>query len=379
MFTKSITLFRLFGFAVKIDFTWLFLVVLVVWTLAKGVFPYYFAGLAPATYWWMGVVGAIGLFLSIVLHEFGHSLVARQFGIPIKEITLFIFGGVADMEEEPPSAKSEFVMAIAGPATSVALAIAFFLLYTFGTMGDGVSPFFGVIAYLAWLNILLAIFNMIPAFPLDGGRVLRSILWGWTQDLRWATRVASGTGTVLGLALSALGILAFFSGNVIGGVWWIMIGVFIVGASRISYKQVLVRKALEGETIRRFMQTNPVTVPQSTSISDLVNDFVYRYHYKMFPVTDDGTLLGCVTTRHLKQIPQEQWPQTAVAEIMEPCTPVNSIGPDENAMKGLSIMSKTQNSRLMVVEQDQLLGVISLKDLLGFLSLKMDLDEGTSV
>ncbi len=375
MFTKSITLFRLFGFAVKIDVTWLFLVLLVIWTLAEGVFPYYFPGLTPSTYWWMGAVGAIGLFVSIVLHEFGHSLVARRFGIPIKEITLFIFGGVADMEEEPPSAKSEFVMAVAGPITSVVLAFVFLGLYLLGSWIGEATAFFAVIAYLAWLNILLAIFNMIPAFPLDGGRVLRAALWGWTQNLAWSTKVAAGTGTALGITLAALGVLAFFSGNVVGGVWWVMIGVFIVGASRVSYRQVLLRRALEGETIRRFMQTNPVTVPETTSLSDWVSEFVYRYHFKMFPVTRNEILLGCVTTRHLKDIPQAQWPATAVREIMEPCSPVNSIGPDENAMKGLSVMSKTQNSRLMVVEQDRLLGIISLKDLLGFLSLKMDLEQ----
>src|SRR5512146_2292402 len=179
MFGKRITLFKVFGFEVRMDLSWLALGFLITWSLAKTVFPDYYKGLPEATYWWMGVAGAIGLFGSIVFHELAHSLVAKRFGLPIKGITLFIFGGVSEMEDESPSPKAEFFMAIAGPLSSILLGL---ILYAAFTSGENYSmPFHGVLGYLAIINVVLAGFNLIPAYPLDGGRVLRSILWKWKK------------------------------------------------------------------------------------------------------------------------------------------------------------------------------------------------------
>ena len=252
MFGKKIPLFNLFGFKVGIDATWFILAVLITWSLAEGVFPHYFAGLSEATYWWMGVAGALGLFISIVFHEFCHSLVARQFGLPIKGITLFIFGGVAEMSQEPENARSEFFMAIAGPLSSVVLSGIFFLTYTAGKAVNWPGPVNDVLVYLGWLNIILAGFNMVPAFPLDGGRVLRSILWYAKGNLRWATRISSGFGAGFGLLLMILGVISFIGGNFIGGLWYFLIGIFIRSASQMSYRQLLVKNALSGEPINRF-------------------------------------------------------------------------------------------------------------------------------
>lgn len=373
MFGKSIRLFSLFGFDVKIDLSWLVLAFLITWSLAQGLFPHYIKGLLPATYWWMGVFGALGLFFSIVFHELSHSLVARNFGLPIKGITLFIFGGVAHMEEEPPSARAEFLMAIAGPASSVILGVVFFVLRTLTRTAWPLSVT-GVMGYLAFINWILAGFNLLPAFPLDGGRVLRSILWTWKQNIRWATRVSARVGTILSYMLIAMGVIQFFSGNLISGIWWFMIGLFLQNAARMSYQQLITRQALEGETIRGLMIKDPVTVPPTITISELIDDYIYKHHYKMFPVVDKGNLVGCVTTRQVRPIPKDQWSSKAVREIATTCSAENTIDPDTDVIKALSLMNRTGNSRLMVTEGQKLVGIIALKDIMNFLSIKLDLD-----
>jgi Zn-dependent protease len=374
MFGKKIPLFKLFGFRVGIDMSWLILAVLITWSLAKGFFPHYFAGFSNTTYWWMGVAGALGLFISIVFHEFCHSLVARQFGIPMKGITLFVFGGVAEMSKEPENAKSEFFMAIVGPISSVILAAVFFLIYNAGKTTNWPGPVKDVLVYLCWLNVILAVFNMIPAFPLDGGRVLRSILWYAKGNLRWATHISSELGAGFGLLLMILGVINFIGGNFIGGLWYFLIGMFIRSASQMSYRHMLIKNALAGEPISRFMVADVVTAPPLITVSDLVEDYFYKYHYKMFPVSENGTIEGCVTTKQIKELPREQWATHKVSEILQPCSEENTISPEADAMKALSLMNSTGNSRLMVIEENKLLGVISLKDMLKFMALKLDLE-----
>ncbi|HED00594.1 MAG TPA: CBS domain-containing protein [Proteobacteria bacterium] len=374
MFGKRITLFRLLGFEVRIDLSWVVIAVLITWSLALRLFPGYYKGLSKTTYWWMGIAGALGLFVSIIFHELCHSLVARRYGLPMKGITLFIFGGVAEMDEEPPSAKAEFMMAAAGPLSSIVLSSACYGIFILGKESGWPNPIAGVIGYLTYINGILAVFNLLPAFPLDGGRMLRSVLWGWKRNLRWATRVASQIGLGFGMVLIILGILQVFLGNFIGGIWWFMIGIFLQNAARSSYQQVLTRQAFEGKKVRRFMKSDVVTVSSSISIAQLVEDYIYKHHFKMYPVVDRGRLVGCVSLQQVKEVPQEEWNQRTVREIMRQCSPENTIGPEVDAMKALSIISRTRNSRLMVVEGDRLVGIVSLKDMLNLLSLKMDLE-----
>lgn len=373
MFGNRITLFKLLGFEVRVDASWLLLVVLVTWSLAKGIFPDSYKGASEATYWAMGALGALGLFLSIIFHELCHSLVAARYGIPMKGITLFIFGGVAEMDNEPPSARSEFFMAVAGPLASLFLSLTFNGIAHAGKMLGWPGTIPVVTSYLGFINLLLASFNLIPAFPLDGGRVLRSILWGWKGDLRWATRISSGLGSAFGIVLILLGIISIFRGNFIGGVWWLMIGFFLRNAAQMSYSQIIARKVLEGEKVRRFMVTNPVTVSRGLTLEEFVNDYVYRYHYKMFPVVSFDRLVGCITVRQAAEVPREEWREHTVGEVAGPCTPDITIGPDEDAVRALAVMSRTENSRLLVVEGERLAGIITLKDMLQFLSLKLEL------
>ena len=373
MFGKKMPLFNLFGFRVNIDLSWLILALLVTWSLAQGLFPHYFKGFSTETYWWMGAAGALGLFISIVFHEFCHSIVARGFGIQMKGITLFIFGGVAEMHDEPQSPKAEFFMAIVGPVSSVVLAGIFFLIQRAGKSVNWPAPVNGVLLYLAWINIILAGFNLIPAFPLDGGRVLRSILWAIKGNLRWATRIASGFGSAFGIFLIVFGVFNFIGGNFIGGIWYFLIGMFVRGASEMSYQQLLIRNALSGEPVRKFMKPDPVIVPTSISIHDLVEDYFYKYHYKMYPVSDNGKLEGCISTKEVKSLPIDQWDDHKVREITRPCSDENTISPDADAVKALSLMKKTGNSRLMIVDNDKLVGIITLKDMLKFFAVKIDL------
>ncbi len=376
MFGKSFTLFKLFGFKVRMDVSWLIIAVLITWTLATGIFPRYYKNLPPMIYWWMGAAGALGLFFSIVFHEFFHSLVAHHYGLPMEGITLFIFGGVAEMSEEPENAKTEFLMAIAGPLSSVALGMIFYGIAVAGAVMGSPKPVQGIFGYLSYLNLLLAAFNLLPAFPLDGGRVLRSALWKWKGSLRRATRTAANIGSLFGTLLIILGVANVLFGNFIGGIWWFLIGMFLRSAAQSSYRQVLIQKALEGTPVSDIMIKNPVTVPPSLSIGELVENYIYKYHFKMFPIMEDGKLVGCITTRQVKEVPREEWGLRRVGDIASHCSPENTIGPEYDAVKALGLMSRTGNSRIMVVQNGQLMGIISSKDLLSYISLKMDLEGG---
>jgi CBS domain-containing protein len=293
----------------------------------------------------------------------------------MKGITLFVFGGVAEMEDEPPTARAEFMMAIAGPLSSMIIGAVFYLIHLWGESIDWSTPVNAVIFYIAYINGILAAFNLLPAFPLDGGRVLRSILWGLKGNLQWATRISATVGSGFALGLMFLGVLQFIGGNIIGGVWMFLIGMFLRNAAQMSYQQLLVRKALEGEPVRRFMTANPVTVQSSITVEKLVEEYIFKYQYRMFPVMAGEELVGCITTRQLKEIPRETWSRQTVREAALPCSADNTISPSTDAMKALAKMNQTGVSRLLVVENSRLVGLVTLKDLLNFLSLKVELGE----
>ncbi len=383
MFGRQLHLFTIFGFSVKIDASWLFLVILITWSLAAGLFPDWAPEAGRAAHIGMGVAGAVVVFVSVVWHELSHSLVARAFGLPMTGITLFLFGGMAEMEEEPPSAPAELMMAVAGPLSSILLGTILFGAHALAT-ATGQSPVVtGVLFYGGVINMALALFNMVPGFPLDGGRVLRALLWQWRNNLRWATRVASRIGAGFGAVLIALGILELLlGGNPLGGLWWILIGLFLRSAAQQGYRQLIVRRMLEGESVRRFMTRSPVTVPPQMPVQELVDTRLYRYHHKMFPVVDppdaegDGRVRGCLFVQSIRNLPRERWGEATVAHLLHACTGENSVSPDDDAMAVLERMKTSGNRRFLVLEGDRLAGILTLKDLLDFLALKLEFDEG---
>ena len=375
MFGKQFKLFSLFGFSVKIDLSWFIIVALVAWSLADGWFidPQRYPTLVhdARLRWTMGIAGAAGLFISIVLHEFGHSLMARRLGLPMRGITLFIFGGVAEMGGEPATPWVEFLMTIAGPIVSLVVAGAFYL----AARGPWPLPVHAVLLWLAFINAILVAFNLIPAFPLDGGRMLRAVLWAWKGNLRWATRIASSIGAGFGIVMIVLGVVSVLTGNVVGGMWWFILGLFLHAAAKGSYQQLLIRKALEGEPVRQFMKPDPQVVRPDITLESLAQDYIYRYHYKMFPVLEVGRLIGCITTQQLKEVPRDHWAAETVGQHTVPCSDQNTIGPDADALEALTTMNRTGRSRLLVVHHGHLAGILALKDLMGFLSLKIELGD----
>ncbi|MHC5076718.1 MAG: site-2 protease family protein [Planctomycetota bacterium] len=376
MFGKRIPLFKLFGFNVQMHTSLLVLALFITWSLATSVFPDWFEGFSIITYWLMGIAGAVGLLISIVFHEFCHSIVARSYGLPMRGITLFIFGGVAEMKHEPPSAKAEFMMAIAGPLSSFLLAVLLFQLIKLINQYQVAAPIANVLKYLALLNIVLACFNLLPGFPLDGGRILRSILWGIKKDLIWATRIATGLGSTFGVILIVFGItIAFIDNDILGGLWVCLIGMFLRGASKTSYKQLLLRHRLEKQKVRSFLKSEPICAPASITIEELVRDYFYKYQQKIFGIINNNQLLvGCVTIDQIKQVPKEQWSVRSVGEITQKLSYKNTITADADALEALSSMTGTRSKHLIVVEEGQVIGTISLEDMLKLVSLKMELE-----
>lgn len=372
---RQIRLFSLFGFEVKLDISWLLLGMLIGWSLGAGMFPQDYPGLSTRAYAWMGVAGAVGVFFSIVFHEFSHSIVARHYGLPIRGITLFIFGGVAEMEDEPPSAKSEFLMAIAGPIASLVLAFVFYRVEAIALAAAWPVTIVGVCDALGYINAVVAIFNLAPAFPLDGGRMLRAALWHFKKDMRYATRVASQMGNGFGIMLMILGGFSFLQGNIIGGMWWVVIGLFLRNVAQASYQQLLFRDLLKEKPVSDFMRREVIAVPPDISIEECVEDYIYRHHFKMFPVMEADELLGAISVDNIKELARIQWRDTTVRELMKPSDESNTVASSMPADKLLtSMLQPGRPRRYMVVEGGRLVGIISLKDVLELVALKIEIE-----
>jgi Zn-dependent protease len=363
MFEHRWRLFRLFGFEVAIDPSWIIIAVLVTWSLAEGYFPHAYPGSSTGTYWLMGVAGAVGLFASIVFHEFWHSLVARRYGLPMKGITLFLLGGVAQMDEEPQNAKTEFLMAVAGPVASVVLGAAFYGAYVLLQGTGGAFP--EILIYLAAINWILALFNLLPAFPLDGGRILRSVLWWGKKDLAWATNAATKIGIGFGWALIGLGLLHILLGNYLGGIWYAIIGMFLSAAARAQASKQHAKTQFQNRKVTDLMSDNPVSLQAEATVREVMEEHLLRHDFKFYPVIKDGRLAGCVSTKSLKQTPREQWDDIRVADRAESCQRTNAVSPDTSAAQALQTMQENNLRRLLVVRDGELAGVVTLRDLMG--------------
>jgi len=375
VFGKNLTIGRVLGIEIRINVSWLFIAMLLSWALARGYFPAVHEGLKQIDYWSMGIVAVLGLFLSILLHELAHSVVAKAFGQDIKSITLWMLGGMAEMREEPPGPRAEFLMAIAGPATS------FVLAGLFHAIGAGLGPgssmeLAGIVAtYLGKLNLILAIFNLVPAFPLDGGRVARAAIWAWTGNFDRATAIAARMGTLFGLTLIAFGVFVLLASGDLSGLWLVILGLFIRFAAEASQSRVQTQHALEGEQISRVMVPHPVTVPPDATVAELIDQYVYKYAFEFFPVVDGDRLLGSVSLHEVRQVPPDQRDSTRVLQIARVVEPDSVINLRKSAAEALSQMQSARRTLLMVVDGDALVGVIALRDLMRLISLKSVLAE----
>ncbi|WP_422025234.1 site-2 protease family protein [Pyruvatibacter mobilis] len=370
MFGKNLTLGRILGIEIRINVSWLFIAMLLSWALARGYFPAVHEGLQQIDYWSMGIVAVVGLFLSILLHELAHSVVAKAFGQDIKSITLWMLGGMAEMRDEPPSPRAEFLMAIAGPAASFVLAGLFHAIGA-ALAEDGSMALAGIVAtYLGKLNLILAIFNLVPAFPLDGGRVARAALWAWTGDFTRATATAARMGSLFGLGLILLGVFALLAGGDLSGLWLVILGLFIRFAADASQARAETQHALEGEPLRRVMVPDPVVVAPDLTVAALIDGYIYRHAFEFFPVVEAGRLVGSVSLHEVRTVPPHARETTRVADILRPMTRDCVIDADASAAEALAHMQGTKRTLLMVVDGPRLVGVIALRDIMRLVSLK---------
>jgi Zn-dependent protease/CBS domain-containing protein len=355
------------GIPVNVHVSWLVIYGLITWTLAVGYFPRTLPNLPPVAYWANGLLAAFLLFVSVLLHELSHSLVAIAHGLSVRGITLHVFGGVSHLEDEPPTPRAEFLIAVVGPITSFAIAAVLWAINAAGLVRPAWAQ--AVVAYLVLVNVVVGIFNLVPGFPLDGGRLLRAALWKWKGTLDQATYVASRLGVAFAFALMALGVLQIFGGAVLGGVWFIIIGMFLRGAADASYSQMALREALGRVPVRDIMTREVVTVPMDATVAQLADAF-WAHHVTSFPVVDGGGVRGIASVQQVHSVPAEQRTQRRVSDLMRPLTDDLVVGPDASVFDALGKASRNDVGRLAVVSNSRLVGYLSLKDITHVLTLR---------
>lgn len=374
---NSFKLTTLFNIPIGINYTWFVIVGLVIFTLANSYFPLTNPELGPMAWWFMAIVSACLLFASLLAHELAHSLVAIRNKLPIHGITLFIFGGVAHMSHEPQSPKVELKMAAAGPLMSFSLSLIFYLLTQLLSSLHSLNVITAITTYLFIINFMVGTFNLIPGFPLDGGRILRAILWHFFRDIRQATSIASAIGKGFAFFLMAAGFLNLISGSIISGIWLIFIGLFLEEAADISYKQVVMRKILNGITIEKCMTRNVVCVSPHITLDKLVDQYFLKMRHGSFPVTEDDMILGIVTLYDIKNVAKENWAIATAKDIMLPIGEEFVISQRMDVINALAKMANNKIHRLMVIDAGKLIGFISQRDIVKLFEFKAQIESET--
>jgi Zn-dependent protease len=387
---KGFSLGKVFGIKIDIDWSWLFIFVLVSWNLTTA-----FGQMHPDWGWTLRIAtsaaAALLFFASVLAHELAHSLVARSRGLPVRGITLFLFGGVSNIQKHPPSPAAEFLIAVVGPITSGVLGVIFLVLSGLGLapMAQGMTdptqlaaqlgPVRSLLLWLGPVNLILGVFNLIPGFPLDGGRILRSIFWKLTDNLRQATRWASWVGQTIAWLMIAGGIamvfgaqVPFFGSGLINGLWLAFIGWFLNSAAISSYRQIVIQDVLEGVEVRRMMREQMPTVSRDASVEELVHNHIMKFDDHSFPVVDGDEFVGTVTLEDVREISREAWGGTRVDEIMTPGEDVVWVSSDEEAADAFTKLSRRDVRQLPVLDQGQLVGVLSRRDIVRWLQFQSD-------
>ncbi len=373
--TRAFRVGRIFGIEIEIDWTWFIIFAIIAFALSGGLLRDRLPGLIPPARWLLALVTSLLFFASVLVHELAHSLVAKRCGLGITGITLFIFGGVSKMSDEPRSPKMELKIAIAGPATSVALALMFLgLAHLFGSPFATRHPIGVISGYLAAVNGMLAVFNLMPGLPLDGGRVLRAALWGALMNLREATRIASYLGQALGMGMIFFGMLLFFlMRGGLSGIWLAFIGWFLVQGAQASYQQLRLRQALSAVPVSQAMTPEVIAIPADATLDQVVHHYVMTYNHPAFPVVDDGTVLGILCLGDIRQVPREQWPYTLARQVTPPLTPEHTVSPMDNAWEALTKIAATSCGRLLVMADGRLLGILSRTDIMRAMQMRLEL------
>ncbi|MGB5632850.1 MAG: site-2 protease family protein [Waterburya sp.] len=357
----------IFGLEIRVDLSWFLIFFLVLWSLTASLFPANYPELSETTYLLMGVAGTLLFFASIVAHELAHCLVAKAKGIPVDGITLFVFGGMARTRMDAETPGDEFQIAGVGPLLSLILAGLFALIWWVGRNAGWTVAVTGVTSYLSSINLLLAIFNLLPGFPLDGGRLFRSVIWKATGDLEKATRIASWGGQFFAYLIIALGFVQLFAGNLLGGTWFILIGWFLANAAEMSYQQHLIHTGLKGVRAKEVMMRSPETVTSDLSLLTLVDDYFLHRRYQAFPVTQNGDLVGIISLNQIKETPREHWHKQTVAETMTPISDTVAVRPETPMTQVLQTMEDSGLRRVLVTRDDQLQGIITGGDVSNWL------------
>jgi len=361
---QGISLGRVLGIPIVLDYSWFLIFALVAWTLASGYFPSEFKNWPTAEYWLVGVATAIVFFVSVLLHELGHAIVARHYGIPVSSIRLFIFGGVSQIETEPPSAKVEFLMAVVGPLVSFVLAGVFAGM---GVAFASVAPLMALAKYLAYINGALGLFNLIPGFPLDGGRVFRAVVWGITSNLRRATAIAGNLGRFIGFLFILFGVYQVFTGNFVNGLWIGFIGWFLESAAMSQVQQQKIHDLLTGRRVSQAMSANYTSILPDVTVQTLVDRHVLGNGQRSFVVKEGDKVAGLLTLHDIKELPRAEWPATTAAQAMIPLAQVKRIQPDEELWAAIEEMNRDGVNQLPVMTDGHIEGMLRREDIIGYL------------
>ncbi|HEY31791.1 MAG TPA: CBS domain-containing protein [Dehalococcoidia bacterium] len=371
MLRGSIPLGRLFGISIRLNYTWFIIFALVTWSLSADYYPLAFDEWSWSTSLIAGIITSLLFFGSVLAHELMHSIVAQKLGITVPSITLFIFGGVAQISEEPKTPKDELRIALAGPLTSIALGFVFWaILYWLGPHSQFIE---GVSWWLCWINLSLAVFNLIPGFPLDGGRVLRSVLWWRNQNLRRATKIASNIGRGVGYLFIFGGIFLIFQGLWINGLLLALIGWFLENTAQGSYQQVALLDMLYGHTAQEVMIRDCPAINPELTVDTLVNEHALTTGRRCFPVTTDGRVSGLITLHDIRAIPRPLWATKKVSDVMTPFANLKSVSPDDELSTVLRVLTEEDINQVLVVNNGDIAGIIGRDNLLSFIKLRGEL------